>query len=66
MNEEPRPARWVKVSSLIPTDLYIVWDEVCEMLRKRGVDHHNELVRNGMVLEYLCAEYIASHRRQKK
>lgn len=65
-SDEPRAARWVKVSGVIPVDLYVVWDEVCERLRKQGVDHANEMVRNGMVMEILCAEYLSSNVKRRK
>jgi hypothetical protein len=54
-----RQSRWVKLQAVIPADLYVVWDEVCERLRAEGVDHGNDLVRNGIVIEILCAEYLS-------
>lgn len=60
--DDLRATNWVKISAVIPADLYVVWDEVCERLRREGVDHHSEVVRNGMVVEILCAEYINQQR----
>lgn len=60
----PRKANWVKITAIIPSELYIVWDEVVSLLAKQGVDHENELVRNGQILEVLSAEYLASGRRR--
>lgn len=57
-----KEARWVKVSAVIPADLYIVWDSVVTVMQKRGIDHDSEVIRNGMVLEVLCADYLASKR----
>lgn len=60
---DPRPTQWVKVTAVVPADLYVVWDTVCGMLENQGVTHRSEQVRNGMVLEVLAAEWIAGERR---
>ena len=62
INEIPRKARWIKVQAVIPAEVFPLWDTVCGMLEREGVDHKHEVVRNGMVLEILAAEYLASNR----
>lgn len=58
----PRKANWVKVTAVIPADLFVVWDTVCNRLAQEGVTHDSEPVRNGMVLEILAAEYLGGKR----
>jgi hypothetical protein len=56
-----RPVKWVKVSAVIPADLFVVWQEVIERMEKRGIRHDVEVVRNGMIIEVLSAEYLAGN-----
>lgn len=60
--EMPRRANWVKITCVIPAEMFVVWDTVCSELSRKGVDHESEPVRNGFVLEYLCAEYLGGKR----
>jgi hypothetical protein len=58
----PRKASWVKITAVIPAEVFIVWDEVRERLAEQGITHGNEPVRNGMILEILAAEFLAGKR----
>lgn len=40
----------------------IVWDETLRLMREQGVAHPIPDVEAGMVVEYLAAEWLASHR----
>lgn len=57
--EVPRRSNWVKVTCIIPAESFIVFDEVRGRLEKEGVRHNVEQVQNGMVLEIICAEWMA-------
>lgn len=59
----PRESRWVKVTCIIPAESFIVFDETRGRLaREHGVSHPVEPVQNGMVLEIVCAEWLAGAR----
>lgn len=55
----PRQARWVKIEAVIPAEVFPLWDTVCSKLEDEGVIHNHEIVRNGMVVEILVAEFLA-------
>lgn len=54
------PINWIKVTCLLPAEAYGVFDAAREKLRVRGLDHEREEIRNGLALEALAAEYLAS------
>lgn len=59
----PRESRWVKVTCIIPAESFVVFDETRGRLeREYGVRHKIEQVQNGMVLEIVCAEWLAGVR----
>jgi len=58
----PKKANWVKITCVVPAEMFAVWDVVCNELAKDGVSHDNEPVRNGMVLEVLAAEFLGGAR----
>jgi hypothetical protein len=63
MFELPRRSRWVKVTCVIPAESFVVFDEVRGRLeREYEVRHPVEQVQNGMVLEIVCAEWLAGAR----
>lgn len=56
---EPRQAKWIKITAIVPADLFPAWQAAVDEIAKEGVTHPNEPVRNGMVLEILAANYLA-------
>lgn len=58
----PRKSSWVKITCVVPAEMFAVWDSVCSELAREGFTHENEPVRNGIVLEVLCAEYLGGAR----
>lgn len=57
--EVPRKSNWVKITCVIPAESFSVFDEVRGILEREGVRHDLEPVWNGMVLEIVCAEFLA-------
>lgn len=56
----PRQSDWVKVTCIIPAESFQVFDSARTRLEREGVVHPNEQMQNGMVLEILAAEFLAS------
>jgi hypothetical protein len=56
----PRRSSWVKVTCVIPAEVFPLFDTVRSNLEGMGVRHNIEQVQNGMVLEIVCAEWLAS------
>lgn len=55
-----RPSEWIKVTCIIPAESFQVFDAARTRLEREGVTHPNEQVQNGMVLEIMAAEFLAS------
>lgn len=49
----------MKITSIIPVDVWPMWEVAVDRMRKEGIAHPVENIRNGMVLEMLIAEYLA-------
>ena len=57
----PRKSNWVKVTCIMPADAFATFDAARELVAKKyGVQHDVEQVSNGLVLEVLSAEFLAS------
>lgn len=59
----PRKSNWVKITAVIPAEMFVVWDTVASRIEEEvGQLHDSEPVRNGMILEILAAEYLGGAR----
>jgi hypothetical protein len=57
----PRRSNWVKVTCVMPAEAFAIFDTARDRVaRQYGINHPAEQVNNGLVLEVLAAEFIAS------
>lgn len=54
-------SEWVKLTAILPGDVWQIWESVVDTLEQENVTHENEQVRNGIIVEILCAEYLAGN-----
>lgn len=50
---------WVTLLAVLPDALSVVWDAVCDEIAQQVELHPDKPVRNGQVVEILCASYLA-------
>ena len=50
--------QWFEVRCQVPADVRAVWEEARYRMRALGIVHHDEAIENGMILEYVCAEWL--------
>lgn len=55
----PTSDAWVTLLAALPKELSVVWDAVCERIQEQADLHPDRPVRNGQVIEILCASYLA-------
>jgi len=51
---------WFTVTAVLPLETRVMWEEVLLRFQQMGVSHDNPEVHQGMVIEYLMAEWYAS------
>ena len=54
--------RWFSVHCVMPLDMRVLWEEIVYRFGQMGVTHENPEVLSGMIVELLCAEWLASGR----
>lgn len=50
---------WATILAVLPDDLVVVWDETVAAIEEDTQLHPDRPVRNGQILEILCANYLA-------
>lgn len=55
----PEGDGWVTLLAVLPEELSVVWDAVLDDIAQRADLHADKPVRNGQVVEILCANYLA-------
>lgn len=50
---------WATIIAVIPADLAVVFDEAVAAIEEDTQLHPDRPVRNGQILEILCASYLA-------
>lgn len=57
---ETKPSEWVKLTVIIPGALWPAWEAAKDKAARAGISHRVQNVENGLVLEVLIAEFLAS------
>lgn len=57
--KRPEGDGWVNVLAVLPEALSVVWDAVSDEIAAQVDLHPDKPVRNGQIVEILCASYLA-------
>lgn len=49
----------MNVLAVLPDELVVVWDAVCDEITQHVDLHDDKPIRNGQIVEILCAAYLS-------